>query len=216
MWCNPLLRDTLLAIQRSNEQTIDRVSIDTLLGAGYSQEALDKARSKIDDFKRFIEDHQDELTALQVFYGRVSADRMRFKDLNELAARIATPPLSTTPEELWRCYEQLDRSRVNGTGGKIITDLVSIVRHTLRPAEPLTPFAQVVQERHERRPLPRARPAPRLLPSSPHGSTGSPSTSARASPSRWRIWRRRGSPSGEVSERRMNCSETSSRSSSRI
>jgi type I restriction enzyme R subunit len=109
---------------------------------------LDKAKAKIEDFRKFIEDNKDELTALQVFYGQATPDRLKFRDLKTIAERIARPPVSATPEELWHCYEALEAARVQGRGGQIITDLVSLIRHTLRPSEPLTPFAAVVRERY--------------------------------------------------------------------
>lgn len=79
---------------------------------------------------------------------QATPDRLRFRDLKAIAERIARPPVSSTPEEFWRCYEALEASRVQGRGGQIITDLVSLIRHTLRPSEPLTPFATVVQQRY--------------------------------------------------------------------
>lgn len=145
---DPHLRDLLLQIKQDNEQTIDRVSKDQVLVAGYSQAALDKARTKIADFKKFIEDHKDSLIPLQVFYGHATPDRLKFRDLKELAERIQRPPVSATTEELWHCYEALESARVAGKGGQIVTDLVSLIRHTLHPSEPLTPFAQVVRERY--------------------------------------------------------------------
>tara|TARA_R110002096_G_scaffold344921_2_gene537811 strand:+ start:46250 stop:49081 length:2832 start_codon:yes stop_codon:yes gene_type:complete len=145
---DPNLRNLLLQIKQDNDQTIDRISQDQLLAAGYSQEALDKARSKIEDFKKFIEDHKDELTALQVFYGIATPDRLKFRDLKDLAEQIQRPPVSATTEELWRCYEALEAANVQGKGGQIITDLVSLIRHTLQPGEPLTPFADVVRQRY--------------------------------------------------------------------
>jgi type I restriction enzyme R subunit len=145
---DPKLRDLLLQIKQDNEQTIDRVSQDELISAGYSQAALDKAKAKIEDFRKFIEDNKDELTALQVFYGQATPDRLKFRDLKTIAERIARPPVSATPEELWHCYEALEAAKVQGRGGQIITDLVSLIRHTLRPNEPLTPFAAVVRERY--------------------------------------------------------------------
>lgn len=84
----------------------------------------------------------------QVFYGQLTADRLRFRDLKELAEQIRRPPVSATTEELWRCYEALESGKSNGKGGQIVTDLVSLIRHTLRPGEPLTPFAQVVRQRY--------------------------------------------------------------------
>jgi type I restriction enzyme R subunit len=145
---DPHLRDLLLAIKQANEQTIDIVSQDELLTAGYSQDALDKARTKIEDFRRFIEEHKDELLALQVFYGQATADRLRFRDLKDLAERIKRPPVGATTEELWQCYTTLESSQSTGRGGQMVTDLVSLIRHTLRPSEPLTPFAEVVRTRY--------------------------------------------------------------------
>lgn len=146
---DPKLRDLILQIKLDNEQTIDRVSKDEVLGVGYSQAALDKAKTKIENFKKFIEEHKDELTALQVFFGMATPDRLKFRDLKELADQIKRPPVSATPEELWHCYEALEAAKVAGKGGQIITDLVSLIRHTLRPSEPLTPFADVVRQRYQ-------------------------------------------------------------------
>tara|TARA_R110002073_G_scaffold73085_17_gene178865 strand:+ start:14210 stop:16018 length:1809 start_codon:yes stop_codon:yes gene_type:complete len=53
---DPKLRDLLLDIKLANEQTIDRIGKDELITSGYSQEALDRARTKIESFKQFIED----------------------------------------------------------------------------------------------------------------------------------------------------------------
>lgn len=145
---NPQLRDILLQIKQDNEQTIDRVSQDEVLVAGYSQAALDTARTKIENFRRFIEDHKHELLALQVFFGQATPDRLKFRDFKELAEQIRRPPVSATTEELWRCYEALEAAQASGKGGQMITDLVSLIRHTLQPTEPLTPFAEVVRWRY--------------------------------------------------------------------
>ncbi|MGE3109332.1 MAG: type I restriction-modification enzyme R subunit C-terminal domain-containing protein [Phycisphaerales bacterium] len=146
---DPKLRDLILQIKLDNEQTIDRVSKDEVLGVGYSQAAMDKAKAKIDDFKQFIEDNKDELIALQVFFGMATPDRLKFRDLKDLADQIKRPPVSATPEELWHCYEALEAAKVQGKGGQIITDLVSLIRHTLCPSDPLTPFADVVRQRYQ-------------------------------------------------------------------
>jgi type I restriction enzyme R subunit len=144
---NPKLRDLLLDIKQANDQTIDHVSQDELIHAGYSQAALDKARTKIEDFKKFIEDNKDELLALQIFYGQATSDRLRFSDLKALAEKIKRPPVGADTEELWRCYEAIESGQSSGHGGQV-ADLVSLIRHTLQPTEPLTPFAEVVRWRY--------------------------------------------------------------------
>ena len=65
------------------------------------------------------------------------------------AARIGRPPLSTTPEALWHCYEALEQSAVRGGGGRQLVDLVTLVRHAINPDEALTPFQSVVMARYE-------------------------------------------------------------------
>jgi type I restriction enzyme R subunit len=146
----PAFRRRLVEIQRENEQTIDRVSPDEVIGAQFDAAALSRARSRVDSFRRWIEDNKDQITALQLIYARRYANRLRFQDVKELAGRIARPPLETTPEDLWRAYEALERSKVRGSGGRQYVDIVSLVRHAINPAEPLTPFQAVVMQRYER------------------------------------------------------------------
>jgi type I restriction enzyme R subunit len=145
---DPKLRDLLLDIKLLNEQTIDHISTDEVIRAGYSEEALAKARTKVESFRKFIEENKAELTALQIFYSDMTADRLKFSDLKEIAKRIAQPPLSTTPDELWKCYEALENAKIEGKGGQIVTDLVTLIRHTLDPSSPLLPFGDMVRERY--------------------------------------------------------------------
>jgi len=55
---NPALRNRLLEIKASNEQTIDRVSLDEVLSAGLDAATLDKAKGKIESFRQWIEDNK--------------------------------------------------------------------------------------------------------------------------------------------------------------
>jgi type I restriction enzyme R subunit len=155
---DPHLRDLLIQIRHDNDQTIDRVSKDQVIRAGYSQA---EARTKLQNFRQFIAEHKDELIALQVFYSQATADRLRFRDLKDLAEQIKRPPVSATTEELWRCYQALEVPPVpppaesaggapptRKPGGQAVADLVSLIRHTLQPSEPLTPFADVVRQRY--------------------------------------------------------------------
>ncbi|MCC7388138.1 MAG: DEAD/DEAH box helicase family protein [Phycisphaerales bacterium] len=149
-WLKPALRQTVLDIKHSAEQIIDFGTIDELIAAGFSDAAYDAARQTVTDFERFIGEHQDELTALQAFYAVPATQRASLRDLKDLAKALQRPPLSTTPEQVWRCYELLENRPSPDSGPRVATDLVSLLRHTLRPEEPLTPFPRVVAERYER------------------------------------------------------------------
>ncbi len=147
---NPALRDKLVEIRRSYEQTIDEVSKDIVLEASYSKDASDRARAVVTTFRQFIEDHKDEITALQIMYSRPWKERLTFAEIKELANAIGRPPLGATPERLWWAYEALDKSKVRGSGGHMLTDIVSLVRYTLDQADELVPYWNVVAERFEK------------------------------------------------------------------
>jgi len=146
---NPELRTKLVDIRRSYEQLIDEASKDVLVRADYSVDAADRARRTVESFRQFIEDHKDEITALQVLYSRPYKQRLTFKEIKEVANAISRPPHRWTPEQLWQAYETLDRSKVHGSPGTVLTNIVSLVRYELQQEKELVPFPEVVQERFE-------------------------------------------------------------------
>jgi type I restriction enzyme R subunit len=146
---NPALRDQLIEMKRRFEQTIDTVSQDAVLEAGYSEAARDRAATLVTSFEQFIRDNKDEITALQVLYSRPYRERLRFADIKALAEAIGLPPRSWTPEALWRAYETLDRSKVRGSGGRILTDIVALVRFALHQEDELVPFPEQVERRYQ-------------------------------------------------------------------
>lgn len=147
---NPDLRRKLIQIKQSFEQTIDTVSQDQLLEAGYSGQATDRAQSMVQSFESFIREHKDEITALQILYARPYRQRLTFKEVKELAQLIERPPYGWTPERLWHAYETLDKSKVRGSGHRVLTDIVSLVRYALHQEGELRPFDVHVRERFAR------------------------------------------------------------------
>ena len=138
------LRQRLVDIRRSYEQTIDTVSADSLVEAGFSG---DQATSMVQSFQEFIKENRDEITALQVLYERPYRQRLRYADIRALADAMQLPPRSWTTDRLWEAYRQLDQSRVRGSGQRTLADIVSVVRYAIGGAEELVPFADGVRER---------------------------------------------------------------------
>jgi type I restriction enzyme R subunit len=144
---NPALRNKLIELKRSYEQTIDTVTKDEVFEAGFSAAAKDKARSVIESFEKFIQEHKDEITALQILYSRPYSQRLTLKGIKNLAAAIEKPPRGWTLQVLWRAYETLEKSRVHGAGGRVLADIVSLVRFALHQENELRPFRDQVNER---------------------------------------------------------------------
>ena len=144
---NPDLRNAILDVRKSYEQTIDEVSKDQVLFAGHSAEAREKASALVTSFREYIEQHKDEIRALQVLYSRPHKERLTFSEIKELAKAIERPPRQWTPDILWHAYELLDQSKVRGSGNRMLTDMVSLVRYTLHQDAELVPFRDQVGER---------------------------------------------------------------------
>ncbi|RIK09788.1 MAG: restriction endonuclease subunit R [Acidobacteria bacterium] len=146
---NPELREALVDVQRSFDQVIDEISMDEITRAEFAVDARARAAEYVESFKAFLDEHKDEITALQVLYGRPYSKRLTYEDVKELAEAIGRPPHPWTPERLWEAYETLDASKVRGSAGTVLTNIVSLVRFTLGDEDELAPFPEQVNERFE-------------------------------------------------------------------
>ncbi len=142
-------RRRILEIRTQNEQTIDRHTIDSVLYSGFDAAALDRAQNQVKDFRQWIADHKDELTALQVIYSGVKPLKISLKDLRLLQDKLSIPPLVATPTLLWRAFQAVEGNTVKSLGGSQLADLVSLVRHAIEPTMTLEPYADVVRQRYE-------------------------------------------------------------------
>jgi type I restriction enzyme R subunit len=148
---DPTIRNKIIEIKMRNEQTIDTVSRDQVIFAGYDAQARDKAQGVIASFKKFMNENKEELTALQIFYSLPYGQRhLTYAQVAELAAAIKKPPYSLTPERLWQAYERLEEARVRGAGPKkLLTDLISLVRFALGESDSLEPWRDTVDRRFD-------------------------------------------------------------------
>ena len=142
---DPKLRELLIDIKKKNELTIDHVSQDQVIEAGFSADALARARTIVQSFEQFIVKHKDEITALQILYSKPYKQRLTFESIKELADAIEKPPYLWNESQLWQAYAALEKSKVKGASGKrILTDLVSLVRFAIHEDNELVPFPERV------------------------------------------------------------------------
>jgi len=147
---NPPLRQKLVEVKRSYEQTIDTLTKDEVLDAGYSEQARERARDVVGSFEQYLQENQNEILALQILFSRPYRRRLTSEMVTELADKLASPPRGWTPTRLWQAYETLDRSRVRGSGLRVFADVVALVRFALGQAGELRPYGEQVRERFER------------------------------------------------------------------
>ena len=149
--CDPALRNLLIDLKKKAEQVIDTVTQDKLLEADFSEAARDRAKGTVESFEKFIAEHKDEITALQILYQQprrlkgLQAETLTFEALKALADTLQAPPHLWTEGQLWQAYAALDKSKVKGENRKrILTDLVSLVRFAMHQSNELVPFPERV------------------------------------------------------------------------
>jgi type I restriction enzyme R subunit len=146
----PELRSAILEIQARDEQTLDTVSQDVVLEAGFSPADTERARTLVASFEAFLAEHRDEITALQIIYNQPYGQRaLTFEQVRELAETLERPPRAWTTEALWRAYAALEHDRVRGVNERrVLADVVALVRHAVRMDDELEPYPERVAERY--------------------------------------------------------------------
>ncbi len=149
IFTNPDLRNLLIEIKQRNEQVLDTISPDTVLTAGWDEEAKDKAKDIVESFKQFIADNKDEITALQIFHNIPYGKRkVSLEQIEELAEAIQKPPFGLQTDLIWQAYKQIEQDKVKDLGPhKHLTNMVSLIRHTIGERDMLEPFEEIENER---------------------------------------------------------------------
>jgi type I restriction enzyme R subunit len=146
---DPGLRKVILAVQTSLEQVIAEGEKDQVLRAGFDADALEKAQGLVRSFRQFLEEHKQEIEALQILYSRPYRAGLRYSQVKELAEVLKRPPHNLHPERVWQAFAAVEPSKVKGQGGKKLVDVIALVRHALDPTSLLTPFWTTVDERYQ-------------------------------------------------------------------
>ncbi|YAL83652.1 DEAD/DEAH box helicase family protein [Dermacoccaceae bacterium W4C1] len=143
---NPGLRGRILELRAAHDRVIDEVNADTLLSAGGVVDTS-RARSVVESWQAYLDEHRDEITALQVL-DEASERRISFADIQELAERISRPPHNWTTDLIWDAHEVLYSDNVRHSNRHTLTDLVSLLRYTVGVDDELVPYADRVRERY--------------------------------------------------------------------
>jgi type I restriction enzyme R subunit len=146
---NPDLRQRILDIRRAKDLLYDQGNKDTVLSTERISYA-ETSRDRVASFRQYLEDHRDEIAALQVVHGSETA-RPSYQDLKALAEQVARVPAIGSIEALWQSYAEL--GELADPKHKVdVPDLVTILRHELSKesgVEKISPFASIVQSRLE-------------------------------------------------------------------
>lgn len=139
------LNEFIENVRKAHEQKIDNLNPDELVNVGWDTENKDKANEPVNAFKEWIENHKDEITALQIFYGQPYRRReLTFMMIKDLVDKIIQEKPTLAPMSVWRAYEQLEN--VSGQPKNEMVALVSLIRKVVGIDKALTPYDKTVDK----------------------------------------------------------------------
>lgn len=115
-------------VRKVHEQLIDHINPDTVLFAGFGKDNREKAASLVADFTSWINEHKDEITAIQIFYSQPFRRReITYAMIKEVLEKLKADKPLLAPLHVWRAYELLGNTS-GGAKNELIA-LISIIRH---------------------------------------------------------------------------------------
>jgi type I restriction enzyme R subunit len=137
------LNDYIENVRKAHEQKIDLLNPDAVINVGWDKDNKDKAAQLIQDFKTWMEEHQNELTALQIFYSQPYRRReLTFSMIREVLEKLQEDKPSLAPSTIWRAYEQVDKA-IGSPKNELIA-LISLIRKITEVDETLTSYDKTV------------------------------------------------------------------------
>lgn len=136
---DPKLRKLLIDLKTQSEVTIDVFTRDAVISTGFDEKAATALTTR---FRQFLDENQDKLTALTILYGKpYAARRPTYATLEELRAALARPPWLLEPIAIWQAYKRLSRGAIKSEPGRVLTDIVALVRYAIGKQESLAPLS---------------------------------------------------------------------------
>jgi type I restriction enzyme, R subunit len=149
------LNEYIENVRKAHEQRIDLANPDEVLRAGWDKDNKSKALELVRDFTEWMEQHKDELLALQIFYNLAYRKReLSYTVIKDLYERLMADKPNLHPFKLWDAYaeieDQQDEEKLvkrlprSSSPKKELMALVAIVRKALSIDEYLIAFETVV------------------------------------------------------------------------
>ena len=128
-------------LKRESSRSSTRCRRTSCSRPGSSARRRRRPRRSSTSFERFIEEHKDEIDALQFFYAQPYASASVTRTSRRWLRR-SRPAALVDAGDAVAAYEKLEKDKVRGASGKrLLTDIVSLVRFALHQDDELVPYA---------------------------------------------------------------------------
>jgi type I restriction enzyme R subunit len=145
----PEVREFLESARKALEQIIDTQNLDTVLAAEWDKESVANAEHVIRDFRAYIEEHKDEITALRIFYDQPYRLReLTYDMIRQVLDRLKTDKPALAPVRVWSAFAQVEDQAPAAPKQELVA-LVALLRRIVGLDECLTDFDSLVRQRFQ-------------------------------------------------------------------
>jgi len=133
------------SIRRDHEQTIDHDNLDVVLRAEWDKDAANNAQALTDEFAEYLKSHQDNITALTIFFSQPFRRReISFDLIRQVLDKLKSDKPKLAPLRVWQAYSQLDEYKGDQPINEL-TALVALIRRACGWDEKLSTFDSTVR-----------------------------------------------------------------------
>lgn len=146
---NPKLRDFIETVRQKIYQIIDETNPDRIIRSEFDTTAKENSEEIINNFRKFIDDNKDEITALRILFSQPERRKeLTYKMIRELSDAVTNPPYYLTLEQVWNAYQRVKPNLVKSKSPqRMLTDIITLIRFELKLDETLEPYSEVVNRR---------------------------------------------------------------------
>lgn len=139
------LNEYIENVRKAHEQKIDLANPDEVIHVGWDKDNTSKANEIITSFSEWMQEHKDELMALQIFYNQPFRRReLTYTMIKEVLEKLQNDKTSLAPMNVWRAYEALEQC--NGSPKNELTAIVSLIRKVSGLDTTLTAYDKTVDK----------------------------------------------------------------------
>ena len=137
------LNEYIENVRKAHEQRIDLSNPDEITNVGWDKDNKDNASELVKDFNYWMQQHKDELLALQIFYNQPFRRReLTYTMIKEVLEKLQNDKPVLAPMHVWRAYEALEQC--NGSPRNELTAIVSLIRKVSGLDTTLTAYDKTV------------------------------------------------------------------------
>lgn len=139
------LNEYIENVRKAHEQRIDLSNPDEVINVGWNKDNKNKANELVNGFTKWMHQHKDELTALQIFYNQPFRRReLTYSMIKEVLDKLQNDKPLLAPLNVWRAYEALEQC--NGSPRNELTAIVSLIRRISGIDTTLTTYDKIVDK----------------------------------------------------------------------